>query len=49
LHRHLGRLDADHDIQAWNDQPLSEPESTLAEIADCGPAEDWSDWIDAAG
>jgi len=42
LHRHLGRLDADHDIQAWIDQPLSEPESTLAEIADGGPAEDWS-------
>ena len=29
--------------------PLDEGESSLAEIADWGPAEDWSDWADAAG
>ncbi|MEO6126604.1 MAG: CopG family transcriptional regulator [Ilumatobacteraceae bacterium] len=49
LHRHLAQLDAEHDIRTWIDQPLSEPESTLAEIAGWGPAEDWSDWIDAVG
>ena len=48
LHRHLVRLAADNDVQAWNDQPLDDSESALAAIADWGPAEDWSDWADAA-
>jgi predicted transcriptional regulator len=48
LHRHLVRLAAENDVQAWNDQPLGDSESALAEIADWGPAEDWSDWADAA-
>ena len=48
LHRHLVRLAAENDIQAWTDQPLDSSESALAEIADWGPAEDWSDWADAA-
>lgn len=48
LHRHLVRLAAENEIQAWNDQPLDGSESALAEIADWGPAEDWSDWADAA-
>jgi predicted transcriptional regulator len=49
LHRHLVRLAAENDIQAWTDQPLDSSESTLAEIAEWGPAEDWSDWADATG
>jgi hypothetical protein len=28
--------------------PLDEGERSLALIADWGPAEDWSDWADAA-
>jgi predicted transcriptional regulator len=48
LHRHLVRLAAENDVRAWNDQPLSDSESALAETADWGPAEDWSDWADAA-
>jgi len=48
LHRHLVRLAAENDIQAWTDQPLDSSESALAEIADWGLAEDWSDWADAA-
>jgi hypothetical protein len=28
--------------------PMSDGERALAEIADWGPAEDWSDWADAA-
>ena len=48
LHRHLVRLAAENDIRAWNEQPLDGSESALAEIADWGPAEDWSDWADAA-
>ncbi len=47
LHRHLVRLAAENDIQAWKDQPLGDSESALTEIADWGPAEDWSDWADA--
>ena len=42
LHRYLIRLRAEGDIEAWAASPL-------AEIADWGPAENWSDWADAAG
>jgi hypothetical protein len=47
LHRHLVRLRAEVDIEAWQTTPLSDDESAFAEIADWGPAEDWSDWVDA--
>ena len=49
LHRHLLRLASENDAQTWQDQPLDAGEEALAEIADWGPAEDWSDWADAAG
>lgn len=49
LHRHLVRLRSEVDIEAWDAAPLTEDELALAEIADWGPAEDWSDWADAAG
>ena len=48
LHRYLTRLRAEFDIDAWTTSPLSDDEKALAEIADWGPAEDWSDWADAA-
>ncbi|MGH2705851.1 MAG: ribbon-helix-helix protein, CopG family [Actinomycetota bacterium] len=48
LRRHLQRLASELDATAWERQPLDEGEETLAEIADWGPAEDWSDWLDAA-
>ncbi len=49
LRRHLNRLASEGDAQRWNAQPLDEGEQALAEIADWGPAEDWSDWdVDAA-
>jgi len=48
LHRHLVRLAADNDVQAWKNRPLDDSETALAAIADWGPAEDWSDWDDAA-
>jgi hypothetical protein len=47
LHRHLLRLASEVDAQTWVDHPLDEGERSLAEIADWGPAEDWSDWADA--
>lgn len=49
LHRHLVRLRAESDIESWTRKPLLPEESSLAEISDWGPAEDWSDWSDAAG
>lgn len=48
LHRHLVRLAAEHDVVAWIEHPLTAPEEAIAAIADWGPAEDWSDWADAA-
>jgi predicted transcriptional regulator len=47
LHRHLIRLRAESDIDAWQQAPLTDDEQALREIADWGPAEDWSDWADA--
>ena len=49
LHRHLVRLRAEYEIEAWAALPLTESEAGFGEIADWGPAEDWSDWADAAG
>ena len=48
LRRHLAELAADQDVQAYAEQPLTEDEKALAQIADWGPAEDWADWADAA-
>jgi predicted transcriptional regulator len=48
LRRHLAALAADQDAQAYADQPLTDDEKALTEIADWGPAEDWADWADAA-
>lgn len=48
LRLHLVRLAAETDVAAWVAFPLDENERALTEIADWGPAEDWSDWADAA-
>ena len=47
LRCHLVRLASENDAQIWSDQPLGPGEASLSEIADWGPAEDWSDWADA--
>ncbi len=49
LHRHLVRLRAESEIEAWESTPLTADEQALGQIADWGPAEDWSDWADAEG
>lgn len=49
LHRHLLRLASENDAITWAEQPLDSGEQALADIADWGPAEDWSDWVDATG
>ncbi len=48
LHRYLVRLRSENDVEAWIRRPLTSDESAFAEIADWGPAEDWSDWSDEA-
>jgi hypothetical protein len=49
LRLHLVRLAGEADVEAWVAMPATEDERALAEIADWGPAEDWSDWAaDAA-
>ncbi|MBA3287493.1 MAG: ribbon-helix-helix protein, CopG family [Acidimicrobiia bacterium] len=48
LHDHLVRLASEHDADRWANAPLSDDESALGEIADWGPAENWTDWADAA-
>ena len=49
LRRHLQRLASEMEARIWEDHPLDEGERSLAEIADWGPAEDWSDWLDPTG
>jgi predicted transcriptional regulator len=48
LHRHLIRLASEVDAENWARKPLVPEEAALAAIADWGPADDWSDWADAA-
>jgi Arc/MetJ-type ribon-helix-helix transcriptional regulator len=49
LRRHLDRLASEGDADRWSTQPLDDGEQAFADIADWGPAEDWSDWAaDAA-
>ena len=49
LRRHLDRLASEGDVDRWDAQPFDAGERALAEIAEWGPAEDWSDWaVDAA-
>ena len=47
LRLHLVRLAGEHDADAWVAFPMTEDEKALADIADWGPANDWSDWADA--
>jgi len=49
LRRHLQRLASEDDVHEWLATPLEDGEKLLSEIADWGPAEDWSDWVDAEG
>lgn len=49
LHRYLIRLRAEDEVEAWVRKPITPEETSLAEVADWGPAEDWSDWLDETG
>jgi len=49
LHRHLVRLRSEIDAATWERLPATDAERSLAQVADWGPAEDWTDWGDATG
>lgn len=49
LRLHLVRLASESDLAAWAAFPVDEGEERLEQIADWGPAEDWSDWADGEG
>lgn len=44
LRRHLNQLASEDDDERWAAAPLDSGEQALGEIADWGPADDWSDW-----
>jgi hypothetical protein len=44
LRRHLVRLRSEEDAVGWERIPPSDAERSLEQIADWGPAEDWTDW-----
>jgi len=47
LHTYLLSLQAEHDIEAYEKQPITEEEErALDKIQAWLPAEDWSDWIE---
>jgi hypothetical protein len=48
LRRHLARLNSEVDVGRWASTPPTDDERAFGDIADWGPAEDWSDWQDAA-
>ena len=48
LHRHLVALRSEIDAASWERSPATEDELSLTKIADWGPAEEWTDWDDAA-
>jgi hypothetical protein len=49
LRRHLAELAADHDVAGYAEHPLTHDEASLANFADWGPDEKWSDFTDAKG
>lgn len=48
LRQHLLRLASEVDAATWEQQPRTTDERALDAVDDWGPAEDWSDWADAA-
>jgi len=46
LHQHLVTLRGARDAEKWEQTPPTAAESSLTDVADWGPAEDWTDWTD---
>lgn len=49
LRLHLARLASEDDVAAWVAFPPDDGDRALDDVADWGPAEDWTDWADAEG
>ena len=49
VRRQVNRLASERDADLWPSLPLTGDERAFEAVADWGPAEDWSDWADAAG
>jgi hypothetical protein len=50
LHRHLVALRGELEAHRYEEVPPTDSELALGEVADWGPAEEWSDWsADATG
>ena len=47
LRRQLARLAAEREAALYEAAPVTDEERPVATAADWGPAEDWSDWLDA--
>lgn len=48
LRRHVLRLASEVDAETWQLRPSTAEERSLRAVEDWGPAEDWTDWADAA-
>jgi hypothetical protein len=48
LNRYLAQLASEEEAARWKDLDLDDGERSLQQVADWGPAEDWSDWADAS-
>ncbi len=48
LRQHLSRLASERDAEAWLRTPMTPDEDALSAIEEWAPAEDWTDWADAA-
>ena len=49
LRRYLNAIAAQRDAAAYDTSPFGAQELSLIEAERWAPAEDWSDWVDAAG
>ncbi|WP_419918868.1 DUF6290 family protein [Candidatus Poriferisocius sp.] len=49
LRRYADAIEAEHDAEVYRAMPLAAEELCLAAGQHWEPAEDWSDWADAAG
>ncbi len=49
VRRYVTSLESERDVERWLETPATSDEIALAEVANWGPSEDWSDWSNAAG
>ena len=49
LRRRINAILAERDAEIYEAMPLTEEELAFTSVQYWGPAEDWSDWVDAEG